>query len=34
MKLYDGILKYMKAWMYMTPYDRISEHMKVNACKW
>ena len=34
MKLYDGILIYMKSWMYMSPYDSISKHMKVYECKW
>ena len=34
MKLYDGILIYMKAWMYMSPLDSISKHMKVYECKW
>ena len=34
MKLYDGILIYMKAWMYMSQYDSISKHMKVYESKW
>ena len=34
MKLNDGLLIYMKAWMYMSPYDSVSKQMKVKACKW
>ena len=32
--LYDGILIYMKALMYMSPYDSKYKYMKVYECKW